>query len=89
MVPNAALRFAPPETGTVSVQDERSGLLGMLIPSRTDAGSQLNNRSLWVLRDGAGLEVEILAGQTDGTFTQILEGDLSEGDRVITDLTDG
>ena len=93
-VPNAALRFAPP------VQTENdsggSGLLGMLMPRRPRSGGQQTGaanaqgmRSIWVLRDGAPVEVKVRTGRTDGSRTMVTEGDLAEGDPVITDMETG
>jgi HlyD family secretion protein len=92
-VPNAALRFAPP----VETENEGggSGLLGMLIPRRPRSGGPAGGidaegmRSIWVLRDGAPAEVKVRTGRTDGSHTVITEGDLKEGDEVITDMETG
>jgi HlyD family secretion protein len=58
LVPNTALRFAPPE---------RIGLLGP--PTRVAEGPRV-----WVLRDGVPEPVRVKRGPTDGQKTQILEG---------------
>ncbi|WP_214650048.1 efflux RND transporter periplasmic adaptor subunit [Palleronia pontilimi] len=87
VVPNAALRYAPqraPED-----DDARSGLLGMLIPDRADDAGRGNDRTLWVLRDGVAQEIPVRAGDSDGRVTEILEGPLTEGDRVITEQNGG
>lgn len=86
-VPNAALRYAPP---AAPVEDqERSGLLGMLIPDHNAGNAVGDAKTLWVLRDGSPQEIAIRAGQSDGRLTEILEGDLKAGDLVITDQSDG
>lgn len=85
-VPNAALRYAPP--ADAQEDEERSGLLGMLLPQGGDDSVRANNRTVWVLRDGRPQEIAVSPGASDGRMTQILEGDLSEGDRVITDRVD-
>ncbi len=91
-VPNAALRFSPPVEAT-EADGGGSGLLGMIMPSRNArspapaaATGSDGMRSVWTLRDGAALEVSVRTGSTDGSQTQILEGELKEGDRVITEL---
>lgn len=86
VVPNAALRYAPPLIATE--QEDRSGLLGMLIPDASDARRQGNEKTIWLMKDGTPQEIAIRAGATDGRFTEILEGELSEGDIVITDRSD-
>ncbi len=90
VVPNAALRFAPP------AEDEQSGggsgLLGMLFPrppsnapvTRSDTGD--GERTIWILRDGAAVPVSITPGATDGLVTVVASGDLTEGNAVITDM---
>jgi HlyD family secretion protein len=87
-VPNAAFRYAPPATGGTQ---RGSGLLGMLIrrpASQAGGGASARaedgTRPLYVLRDGQAVEVRVKTGVTDGALTQILSGDLAEGDLVIT-----
>lgn len=87
-VPNAALRYAPPPEA-VDDDEDRSGLLGMLIPSGGDARRRADGRALWVLREGTAQQVEVRAGASDGMVTEILDGEIAEGDTVITDRIDG
>lgn len=87
MVPNAALRYAPPELPTED--EDRSGLLGMLIPESGDDANRGDDKTLWVLRGGAPTEIAIRSGATDGRMTVIEEGDVSEGDVVIVGRVDG
>lgn len=85
LVPNAALRYAPPRAAETSNED-RSGLIGLVMPHRPGAnGSNATGKSVWVLRDGAPTEVAVTPGRSDGDVTEIIEGDLAPGDRVITD----
>ena len=86
-VPNAALRYAPPELA--SETEDRSGLLGMLIPSGSDDARQGDNKTLWVLKNGMPQEVAIRAGASDGKVTEIHNGPIVAGDLVVTDQTDG
>ncbi len=100
-VPNAALRFHPP-TGTVSSpgqaasngQAQRPGGAGAGQGGAPAAGAQAratdpDRRRLWVLRDGKPVPVMLRTGVSDGSLTEIVEGDVSEGDRVITDMSGG
>lgn len=84
LVPNAALRFAPP----VQAEEEISsggGLLGMMMPSRPDERASVGSgRSVWVLRGEALEEVAVETGASDGRKTIVTGGDLREGDLVIT-----
>jgi HlyD family secretion protein len=43
-----------------------------------------SRRTLWVLRNGAPQCVSVRLGLTDGTHTEVLDGDLAEGDALIT-----
>ena len=90
MVPNAALRFTPP---TTSQRPQSRGLVGSLIPgsSRSLTRQQPEQRTkgaeqrIWVLRDGNPSPVTVTTGQTDGRYTEIVEGNIKEGTPVITD----
>jgi len=91
LVPNAALRFTPPAASTAS---NGRGFVGSLLPGpppgrsrQTDATPTTPARQVWVLRDGLPAAVPVAVGQTDGRFTEIVSGDLSEGAQVITDAT--
>ncbi len=48
-----------------------------------------DKRTVYVLRDGAPAKIEVRIGITDGSSTEIVEGELKEGDPVITDMTGG
>ena len=48
-----------------------------------------DRRTIWVLRDGAPTPVRIRTGVSDGATTEVLEGDLREGDIAITDASGG
>lgn len=89
VVSNAALRYTPPQEAEES-ESSGSGLLGMVLPSRpsgTDVVQTLGD-SVWVLRNGNAVEVPVQTGETDGYITEILSGDLTEGDQVIEDRID-
>jgi HlyD family secretion protein len=44
---------------------------------------------VWVLRSEKPEPVRIRTGVSDGTTTEVLEGDLREGDPVVTDASGG
>ncbi len=44
-----------------------------------------DRRVLWVLRDGAPVPVAIKTGLSDGSVTEIADGDLREGDFLVTE----
>ena len=84
LVPNAALRFVPRVDVDPAADDESGGgLLSILLPrppSRSSAQRSLS--TVWVLRDGEALEIEIVSGDSDGRLTEV-RGGLQEGDVVI------
>lgn len=74
-VPNAALRFRPPD-GSVPQQPS-----GRNIADAGAAGSSL----VWVLAsNGKPSPVEILTGSMDDFASELIDGPLTEGDVVIT-----
>ena len=60
----------------------------MLIPDSDDARTIGDDRTLWIMRNDAPMEINVLAGETDGRMTQILEGALAVGDLVVVDRID-
>jgi HlyD family secretion protein len=48
-----------------------------------------DRRTVWVLREAAPTPVRIRTGVSDGTTTEIVEGELREGDAVVTDASGG
>ncbi|MCC0030960.1 MAG: efflux RND transporter periplasmic adaptor subunit [Brucellaceae bacterium] len=93
MVPNAALRYVPPQTVTdTGGGSGGGGLLGLLMPRRPESSVAENRdggKSVWVLRDGAPAQVSVTAGESDGRMTEVQSDELQEGARVITDQSGG
>ncbi len=79
-VPNPALRFRPPQPPE---GDAAPGVGSG--KERTEPGT----RTVFVLRDGQPRPVRLKAGVTDGAFTEVVEGELREGERVITSMLTG
>ncbi len=91
LVPNAALRFAPPAATTTSGGSSRS-IISMLLPRRSRDGGvpkveQTANgmRSVYVLENGAPKAVAVRVGASDGAWTEVLEGSLTPVAPVIVD----
>jgi HlyD family secretion protein len=57
---------------------------------RPDAagGEPGDRRTVWVLRAGQPVPVPIKTGITDGTYTEVVQGELREGDDIITEAPD-
>ncbi|ACS81292.1 efflux RND transporter periplasmic adaptor subunit [Maridesulfovibrio salexigens] len=67
IIPNGALRFSPADA----------------VPESSINTPSSRNANIWILRDGLPQKVAIRKGSTNGRFTQIVDGQLSEGDEVI------
>ncbi|MBI5342495.1 MAG: efflux RND transporter periplasmic adaptor subunit [Deltaproteobacteria bacterium] len=94
LVPNAALRFIPPESEEKPSGDD-GGLLGKLIPhppkNSSTAGSRVQPASgksqrVWVLRDGTPKPLSVTVGVTDGKMTEVISGDVRPGLTLIVDF---
>jgi len=91
LVPNAALRFAPP------APEEKAQTGGSLIsrlfprPPRVSRPLQTGDakskqQRVWILRDGQPLAVAIVTGSTNGIMSEITGGDIAVGSEVIIDV---
>jgi len=66
-VPNAALRFVPPEQKDIE--------------KKTKGVSQTSH--VWILKDNKPLKAELKVGKSDGSSTVVLSSELKVGDSVI------
>lgn len=85
LVPNSALRWAPPKAAS---GQGASGLAGLILPtpsSRNPAQAVGSGKSIWILRDGVPVEVAVTVGPTDGRNTMVAGEGLVEDDAAITD----
>jgi len=76
LVPNAALRFVPPE-------DVKKGA-----PPAPATLNGVNAARVWTQNGKTLKPHDLRLGATDGRSTEILSGDLKPGDEVVTDLAD-
>lgn len=85
MVPNAALRFVPDPTGSTKKGTKGgAGMFGLLFSDQPSVvPPRPTTNTLWVLRDNGMAEIEIMRGDTNGRYTEILGGDVQPGDQVI------
>jgi HlyD family secretion protein len=89
LIPNAALRFRPP--GVEAEPTQRPGAPGLRSPGGGGQGSGQapGGRSgprgrAWVLGpDGKPKQVSVQLGISDGTNTELVGGDLTEGQQVL------
>jgi HlyD family secretion protein len=79
LVPNAALRFTPPDEGPGAQQSQGNALSAIMprIPRRPNANQQQGNAArrmgrAWILENGKPALVMFRPGATDGRFTQVL-----------------
>ncbi|GLS86587.1 hemolysin secretion protein D [Cypionkella aquatica] len=88
LVPNAALRYAPP--AQAGARQSAGGLAGLILPSRGrgEGASVGSGKSVWLLKAGQPSEVAVTLGASDGRYT-VVSGAVAEGDQVILDQTAG
>jgi HlyD family secretion protein len=84
-VPNAALRYKPP----AAKKQESFSFTRLFLPrmprnepSKNDEAKP-GDRKIWILADGSPQEIAIKPGASDGEKTEVLGGDLKEGDLAI------
>lgn len=86
LVPNAALRFTPPQAAG---GDQRSFLARLMPgPPREPEKKHKDNGAaaqVWVLQEGRPVAVAVAPGVSNGRYTEILGGDLQPGMAVITE----
>ncbi|MEN3110702.1 efflux RND transporter periplasmic adaptor subunit [Uliginosibacterium paludis] len=90
LVPNAALRFKPPE----KVEKKEGGLLGMLLPRTQDrpkpqvGNSNRNRARVWVKGVEGPQPVAVRTILSDGRNTEIESKSLKPGDEIIIDTAE-
>lgn len=82
-VPNAALRFRPPDVENSFLSNTNAAGSSMQHPGKSKADHAM--RTVYLLEDGKPVATKIKTGITDGINTEVLDG-LKEGDSVITGL---
>ena len=96
LVPNAALRWSP-ERDAAAAGRERGGAASVLVPrgGRRGRGGARGGREVTIGRgsrqtvyvlgaDGQPQPVQIVVGESNGSVTEVVSGDLREGQEVIT-----
>lgn len=89
LVPNAALRYTPPEN--LGSRRRSSSMFSLFRPPRmgsiTAPEPAGGERTVWVMRNNVPTAVNIEIGSSDGQNTVVTKGDISEGDKLIIDAT--
>lgn len=93
LVPNAALRFSPPQNKSQKQGSGGSTLLASLL-SRRPPGSNVQSRQprqnespiVWKVEGESLVRVPVRLGVTDGVLTQVVEGDIAPGTIIATDI---
>jgi HlyD family secretion protein len=94
LVPNAALRFAPPAPAATPPGAERAGWMALLLPRPPvlspprRAGTDITRvRQVWVLGDdGQPRAVAVTPGASDGRMTEVASDALQAGMAVVVGL---
>lgn len=89
LIPSAALRFTPP------VKEEKKpsgGLVGSLLPrppsqsnQNKDENAGAKHQRIWTVRDGQLSALSITTGETDGSWTEVVSGEVTAGMAVVVD----
>ena len=92
LVPNAALRFAPP---MINGPAQKRGLVNMLLPRPprnrrpNGNGAMKTGPKVWVLENDQLRPVPVKIGPTDGTNTVVEQSPLQPGTALVTDMVEG
>ncbi len=90
-VPNSALRFRPTSgDARFGIRDSASGTAatgGQGAPPRAVGNADPGGR-VWTIRNGALEPVRIRTGVSDGAMTAVVDGDLKEGEQVVTGMAE-
>jgi HlyD family secretion protein len=84
-VTNAALRFRPP----AALAPSADASAGKPHGKKAASSDPTDPRTVWVLRSGAPEAVQIHVGLSDGTVTEVIDGDLKEGELAVIDSSGG
>lgn len=92
LIPNAALRYAPPETLTTSSSGGGGGMFSLFRPPRSGSISapepEGSERTVWLMKGNVPTAVNIEIGASDGQSTVVTKGEIADGDLLITDATE-
>jgi len=89
LIPNTALRYTPTATNSTANRGFLTQLLPGPPPFRPSSPQEPTgrNRTVWVLRDGAAVQVDVIIGSSDGKRSEVQGSDLHLGQALIVDQT--
>ena len=91
LVPNNALRFAPPEPEQQQGQGRPRSLLGAIMrPPRMETKhveepDNKTEKEVWTLVNNELSPIHIMTGESDGIMTEVIKGDIEPGTELVTD----
>jgi HlyD family secretion protein len=90
LIPSVALRFTPPAQ---QVKKPSGSLVGSFLPrpptpapSQRDNGDRKRQQQVWTLKNDQLSPVPITVGSANGSFTEVLGGDIEPGTAVVVDI---
>jgi HlyD family secretion protein len=99
-IPNMAIRFRPPGEKQEAQQlarpaarsggSGRGGRGGGERSRRASSGDAKDGRwvRIYVLKDQQATPIQLRLGITDGSYTEVLEGEIGEGNQIVVGLSD-
>lgn len=95
LVPNAALRFAPPSEGGEAGREKSGSIVSRILPHppRPKKTSQNNGQAgasvkrIWVLEGGVMKALDVQTGATDGSMTEVKGGGVRPGMELVVSAT--
>lgn len=94
LIPNAALRFAPPEKEEQAPKGN-GGLVASLLPrpperstseKHQNTSTDTSKQHVWTLQDDIPVAVSVTLGESDGSMTEVTAGDISPGLPLLVDF---
>jgi len=94
LVPNAALRFSPPEQEQSS--SEGGSITSKLLPRPRRHSGQAKKEStddnrqklVWTLKEGNPVSIAVTLGSTDGQMTQVVAGEIEPGMELVVGIAE-
>ncbi len=76
---NGALRFQPDPALLTRI--------GVTDPTQTSTPQDPSHKTVWILRGNKPVAIAVSTGVSDGTWSELVKGDVQPGDALITDMT--